>query len=68
MVLLLSTLEALPNSNSDSLILLLTKAIENKDVNVRARLMRIERLETELGSLKGASLEWQFDIYNALYH
>lgn len=66
--LLLSALDGLPNSKSDSLIVLLIKAIENKDVNVQARLQRIDKLKTELHAVRGASLEKQFDLYNALYH
>lgn len=68
MVLLLSALDGLPNSNSDSLILLLTEAIENRDVSVQSRLKRINTLKIALSSMKGAPLERQFDIYNALYH
>lgn len=66
--LLLSAWDGFSNSKSDSLILLLIKAIENKDVNVRSRLERIDRLKDELSSMQGASLESQFDIHNALYH
>jgi Domain of unknown function (DUF6377) len=65
---LFSTLKVLPNSKSDSLITVLTRAIENKDVHVRARLQRIDKLKSELRSIREASLESQFNIYNALYH
>ena len=68
LVLLLSSLEGLPNSKSDSLILLLRKAIDNKDVSVRARLQRIDKLRSELGTMREANLEKHFEIYNALYH
>ncbi len=68
-VLLFATLEGFPNSKKrDSLVFALTQAIENKEINVQARLDRIGRLKAELEVVKSASLERQFDIYNALYH
>ncbi len=68
LLLFFSTLKGLPNSKSDSLISLLTKAIQNKDVPVRSKLQRIGVLKEKLASVKGSSLENQFDLYNALYH
>ncbi|MBA4054202.1 MAG: transcriptional regulator, partial [Marivirga sp.] len=68
LLLFLSTLKGLPNSKSDSLISLLTRTIENKEVHVRARLQRIDKLKEELRSMSGSSLQSQFEIYNALYH
>jgi len=66
--LLFLALETRSNNHSDSLILVLTKAIENRDVSVRLRLERIEKLKLQLGSLSGSSQERNFDLYNALYH
>lgn len=68
LVLFLATLKSLANSKSDSLISLLTSAIENKDVHVRARLQRIEKLKIDLRSMSGSTLQKQFGIYDALYH
>jgi tetratricopeptide (TPR) repeat protein len=60
--------EGRPNNHSDSLILVLTKAIENRDVSVRRRLERIEKLKSHLRSLSGSPQEKYFDVYNSLYH
>lgn len=67
-VFLLSGTRALPNPKSDSLINVLAKAIENKDVSVQARLQRIEQLKSGLKDIKRVSLDDQFNLYNALYH
>ena len=61
------SLEGISNAESDSLILALKTAIENRDVAVREKLQRIDKLKTNLKTLKRATPERQFDIYNALY-
>lgn len=66
--LLLLALEGIPNNKSDSLILVLTEAIENRDVSVRLRLERIKKLKVQLKSIPASSQDRLFDLHNALYH
>lgn len=68
LLLFFSTLKGLPNSKSNSLISVLTTMIENKEVHVRARLQRIDKLKEELRSMNGSPLEIKFEVYDALYH
>ena len=51
--LLFLALEGRPNNHSDSLIQVLTEAIENRDVSVRLRLERIEKLKVQLRFVNG---------------
>jgi len=67
-IMVASSLEGISNSESDSLIVVLKKAIENRDVSVRERLQRIDKLKTRLKSLKRTTLERQFETYDALYN
>lgn len=53
---------------SDSLIQVLVRAIENRDVSVEGRLQRIDKLKDELRAMEEASLERKFSIYNAIYN
>lgn len=66
--LLFLAMEGRPGNHSDSLIQVLTEAIENKDVSVRLRLDRIEKLKAKLRSLNGNSQDRYFELHNALYH
>lgn len=60
--------EGRSNNRSDSLIQVLTEAIENRDVSVRLKLARIEKLREQLRSTNSDSQERYFDLHNALYH
>lgn len=66
--LLFLAMECRPNNHSDSLIQVLTDAIENKNISVRRKLERIEKLKEQLRSLNSNSQDRYFDLHNALYH
>lgn len=68
LILVLGSLNTNASSKTDSLIQVLVHAIENKDVNVRARLLRIEEMKRRLASLNAASTEDKFTLYNAIYN
>ncbi len=54
--------------NNDSLISVLKREIDQRDVYVEAKLERIERLKNTLAGTEPRDLEKRFDIYNGLYH
>ena len=55
-------------SNLDSLLQELNKAISNKEVRVQKKLHRIEVLKNQLHALSETTTEEQFDLYNKLFH
>ena len=55
-------------SNLDSLLQELNKAISNKEVRVQKKLARIEVLKNKLHALPEITTEEQFDLYNKLFH
>ncbi len=65
---LFSVLDVFSQTNTDSLLQALNKAIEKKDVYVQAKLARIHALGTQLRSLRDPSPLGRFDLYNKLYH
>jgi hypothetical protein len=68
MFLLLGAFKAFSNPKTDSLIQVLVRAIEKKDVSVKARLQRIDQLKQKLASLNAASPDEKFWLYNAIYN
>lgn len=53
---------------NDSLIAVLRKEIEQKDVYVQHKLKNIAQLRQALSGVNDLSAEKQFDLYNAFYH
>lgn len=60
--------EGVSQVNNDSLISLLRVEINQKDIYVRKKLERIEKLRSKLPQVQQLTLSGQFDLYNALYH
>jgi hypothetical protein len=56
------------NEKTDSLISLLKREIDQKDIYVKKRLERIAKLRTKLERINRLTPEGQFELYNALYH
>lgn len=54
--------------STDSLISVLRKEIEQKNIYVQEKLQRIEKLRLNLTTVDRLSLNDQFDLYNAMYH
>ena len=67
LILFQGTFNAIASPKTDSLIQVLVQAINNKDVSVKARLERIDEIKSRLSSLKEASTEEKFALYNAIY-
>ena len=67
LILVQGTFNAIASPKTDSLIQVLVQAINNKDVSVKARLERIDEIKSRLSSLKEASTEEKFALYNAIY-
>ena len=68
MFLLLGATKAFSSPKTDSLIQVLIRAIETRDVSVKARLQRLDLLKQELTSVNASSLEEKFSLYNAIYN
>lgn len=66
--LFLGATKAFATPKSDSLIQVLVRAIENRNISVNARLQRIDKLKNELLGMEEASLEQKFSLYNAIYN
>ncbi len=63
-----SALPAMAQSNVDSLLQELNKAIATKEEQVQAKLGRIQSLKSKLNALSGTATVEQFELYNKLYH
>jgi hypothetical protein len=68
MFLFLGAAKAFSNPKTDSLIQVLIRAIETRDVSVKARLQRLDLLKQKLASVNGSLLEERFSLYNAIYN
>jgi tetratricopeptide (TPR) repeat protein len=60
--------QGVSQTKNDSLITLLKKEIDQKQVYVQQKLKRIEKLKTQLVRINQLRLDQQFDLYNELYH
>ncbi len=60
--------QALSQSKTDSLLQELNKTIKNKDVYVKVKLGRIEKLKLQLSNKSEIATEDYFELYNNLYH
>lgn len=54
--------------DTDSLISVLKKEIDQREIYVEEKIERIERLKSSLSRVKANDLETRFEIYNGLYH
>ena len=59
---------AVSQSQVDSLLQELNKAIQNKEIHVQAKLKRIQVLKEKLGAPPDKATQEQFDLYNQLFH
>ena len=66
LLILFSHIEALPQTNTDSLLKTLHQAIEKKDVYDRAKLEGIQRLKNQLPEIRLATPVDQFNLYQQL--
>ena len=60
--------QVLSQSKTDSLLQELNAIIKNKDVYVKVKLDRIEKLKHQLSNRPEITKEDQFELYNKLYH
>jgi DNA-binding CsgD family transcriptional regulator len=67
-LILTQTIQVVAQVENDSLIQLLKKEIDQKDIYVRQKLKRIENLRSKLVNVNQLRLPQQFDLYNQLYH
>ena len=63
-----TVMQGLSQSNLDSLLRELNKAISNKEAQVQQKLNRIEVLKNQLHAIPEITTEEQFDLYNKLFH
>lgn len=66
--LLFSSLTINAQVDTDSLISVLKKEIDQREIYVDEKLERIERLKQSLSRVKANDHEARFEIYNGLYH
>jgi hypothetical protein len=62
------TSEVFSQETNDSLITVLKREVDQKDVYVQQKLERIEALRKSLLNVNQLGLEQQFNLYNQLYH
>jgi hypothetical protein len=66
--LLFSSLTITAQVDTDSLISVLKKEIDQREIYVDEKIERIERLKQSLAKVNSDDLENRFEIYNGLYH
>jgi hypothetical protein len=66
--LLFCSLTITAQVDTDSLISVLKKEIDQREIYVDEKIERIERLKQSLSKVRENNLETQFEIYNGLYH
>jgi hypothetical protein len=67
-LLLSQAIQSAAQVENDSLIQLLKKEIDQRDIYVQQKLKRIEDLRSKLVNVSQLRLPQQFDLYNELYH
>lgn len=67
-IFVFSCLSVTAQVNPDSLIIVLKKEIDQRDIYVDQKLERIKRLKESLLKVKSNDLETRFELYNGLYH
>src|SRR4051812_38703602 len=65
---LLFSLQTFSQVNTDSIIQVLRKEIDQRSIYVDKKVRNIENLQASLRTVSRLTLAQQFDLYNSLYH